>query len=382
MGFLIRSITKSRVALIFTLWTSFLFCLCASTTLAYDANFSKVEVTGRAAISNNQAQKARRHALEDALYMAALKAGADISGTAITSKGVLIRDVVKLNTQGQLVDFNIIEEKNTGSHYEVKLQVFFAEKQSQTCRNPQHPSIKVMAPRTKISSNVDIAQFPIADFVSSTIIEALVNYYPGPISKSDYEISEVVRSNTATSPLFDYQSLQAGGSQKVDINEDFILNVSVNSYVKNKKLQSRVKLSLVAMTGSYSGLELEDIFTSQLPAKLPIRSLSVLWPKVIKVEPDKMFDMVNRLENHLRIIACAPLEAKLLFSSGRLRLGIGSTSGIKKGAIAYVTGGSESWTLLEVSNVTQTTATLKPINAMSNPKTLANMTVRFIEGAL
>ena len=95
-----------------------------------------------------------------------------------------------------------------------------------------------------------------------------------------------------------------------------------------------------------------------------------------------MFDLVNRLENHLKIIACAPLEAKTIFSSGQLKLGIGSASGIKKRALAYVTSGSESWTLLEVSKVTKTTANLKPINAMSNPKKLANLTVRFIEGAL
>ena len=98
--------------------------------LAYDANVSKVEVTGRAAIHNDQTQKARRHALEDALYLAALKAGADISGTAITSKGVLVRDVVKLDAQGRLVDFNIVAENNNGTHYEVKLQAFFAKKRT------------------------------------------------------------------------------------------------------------------------------------------------------------------------------------------------------------------------------------------------------------
>ena len=59
-----------------------------------------------------------------------------------------------------------------------------------------------------------------------------------------------------------------------------------------------------------------------------------------------------------------------------------SKSGVRKGSLAYITGGSESWTLLEVSNVTQTSAILKPINAMSNPKTLGNQTIRFIEGAM
>ena len=95
--------------------------------LAYDANITKVEVTGRA---GDLTQKARRHALEDALYLAALKAGADISGTAITTKGVLVRDIVKLDARGRLVDFNILSEKNTGTHYEVNLRAFLLKTHS------------------------------------------------------------------------------------------------------------------------------------------------------------------------------------------------------------------------------------------------------------
>jgi hypothetical protein len=95
---------------------------------AYSANITQISATGRAAISEDMTQKARRHALEDALYMAALKAGADLSSTAITSQGVLVRDVIKLDTEGRLVDFTIIGEKNTGTHYEIKLNAFFAQK--------------------------------------------------------------------------------------------------------------------------------------------------------------------------------------------------------------------------------------------------------------
>ena len=372
----------SVLPLLFRLFSAVLFLGLSGMALAYDANVSKVEVTGRAAISDDQTRTARRYALEDAFYLAALKAGADISGTTITSKGVLIRDVVKLETQRQLVDYNIVGETNTGTHYEVKLQAFFAKKISQSCPKPKYPSIKVMAPHIKLSSSVDINHFPIAGFVSSTIIDPIVKTYPGHISKSPNEMSESISSEGTKFPLFDYKNLQTGGLRKGHVNEDLILNVFVHSYVNNKELQSHVKVSLLSRTGSYPGLELEELFTSQLPAKFPIRSLSVLWPKVLKIEPEKMFNLVNRLENHLRIIACAPLEAKTVFSSGQLKLGIGSASGIKIGTLAYVASGNESWTLLEVIDVTQTSATLKPINELSNPKTLANQTVRFIEGTL
>ena len=149
-----------------------------------------------------------------------------------------------------------------------------------------------MAPHIKVSSRVDINSFPIAGFISSTIIDAIVKNYPGHISKSPNEMSDSIIAKGTKTSCFDYESLQIGGLRNRDINEDFI-NVFVHSYVNNKKLQSHVKVSLLARTGSYPGLELEELFTSQLPTKFPIRSLSVLWPKTLKIEPDKMFYLVE-----------------------------------------------------------------------------------------
>jgi len=139
---------------------------------------------------------------------------------------------------------------------------------------------------------------------------------------------------------------------------------------------------LIARDGFKLVLSHEKLFMSKLPTKTPLRSLNVFWPKTLKINEQELSTMVSKIGDHLRIAACNPLEAKTVFSSGELRLGIGSKSGVRKGSLAYITDGSESWTLLEVSNVTQTSATLKPINAMSNPKTLGNQTIRFIEGAM
>jgi len=367
---------------LFRLFSALLFFSWSDMALAYDANVSKVEVTGRAAISDDQTQKARRHALEDALYLAALKAGADISGTAITSKGILVRDVVKLDAQGRLVDFNIVGENNTGTHYEIKLNAFFAKKLTQSCPKPRYPSVIIMAPRLRVSSNVDAAHTPIADIVSKQIIDQLVNVYSGPISQNSQRSLSEVTSASNKNLLFDYQSLQKGHSEIAGITEDFMLNIDISSRVKNKRLESQVKLALIARDGFKPVLSREKLFVSKLPTKTPLRSLNVLLPKSLKIDDREIIATVSEIGDHLKLAACNPLEAKTVFSSGELRLGIGGKAGIRKGSLAYISGGSESWTLLEVSDVTETSAILKPINAMSNPKTLGNQTIRFIEGAM
>ena len=59
------------------------------------ANLTVLETTGIAAITSNQESKARRNAIEDAIFLAALKIGADVKGSSISNDGVLIRNVLK-----------------------------------------------------------------------------------------------------------------------------------------------------------------------------------------------------------------------------------------------------------------------------------------------
>lgn len=359
-----------------------LFSFWAVMASAYDADVSKVEVTGRAAILDEQTRKARKHAFEDALYMAALKAGADISSTAITSKGILLRDVVKLDTRGQLVDFNILGEKNTGTHYEVRLQAFFAKKISKVCPKPRYPRVRIMAPRTKVSSNVDIVYTPIADLVAKKVIEGFLDSYSGHIIQSTQKSLSDLKSVASQNVLFDYHSLQSTNVQNKGSTEDLMLNLEVFSKVINRQLESRVKLALVERDGYSKAFHSELLFSNKLPIKTPIRSLNVIMPKGLELTKNDISDALREVKHYMTQLACQPLEAKTIFTAGKLKLGIGSASGIKAGALAYVISGSESWTLLEVSDVKRTSSTLKPVNIMSNPKTLANQTIRFIEGAL
>ena len=57
-----------------------------------DFNVLKAEVTGRAVILDNNIEKAKRLALEDALYLASLKGGAFVDGFSSVSQNKIIND--------------------------------------------------------------------------------------------------------------------------------------------------------------------------------------------------------------------------------------------------------------------------------------------------
>ena len=129
--------------------TSMIALFCFSGSTANCATITQVTVSGRAAIVENDENGARRTALEDALYSAALKSGTDISSTAISQNGVLIQDVIKLDNKALLVDFNISGERNTGTHYIIHLDAYFAETPQSKCPDPHYPTVALMAPTTK-----------------------------------------------------------------------------------------------------------------------------------------------------------------------------------------------------------------------------------------
>ena len=349
---------------------------------AHGADITKILATGRTAISNDMTQKARRHALEDALYMAALKAGADISSTAITNQGVLVRDIVKLDTEGRLVDFAILGEKNTGTHYEVKLNAFFAQRSDDFCPKPRYPSVTVMVPNIQISETVDFRYNDFASLIATQIKESFESIYDGPILESPQIKLESIKGKASKNLLFDYNSIQSGNLSKTKVAGDYIINISIKMRMDGRRIKNQVQVDIIKQPDFMPILTLEEEFLTNLPLKTPLRALNVLWPKWLNIEQNKIIQLTDTIRKHFEDVACHQLEANIMLVGKKLKLGIGSNAGVRNGSLAYVTQGKESWTLLEVTSVNEFSSTLQPINTVPNIKRLANQKIRFIEGAL
>ena len=85
--------------------------LLSSHAFSYqDFNILKAEVMGRAVILDNNIEKARRLALEDALYLSSLKGGAFVDGFSSVSKNTIIDDHSIIKSDSKILDFKILEE--------------------------------------------------------------------------------------------------------------------------------------------------------------------------------------------------------------------------------------------------------------------------------
>ena len=108
----------------------------------------------------------------------------------------------------------------------------------------------------------------------------------------------------------------------------------------------------------------------------------MLTPKDVNLDTEPLIEIIEQLNQNLVKIACKPLQAQLKKQGDQLNFPFGSDAGLKTGSLAYVTKGSESWSLLEVRKVFPTSSVLVPINNPQNMSRLANQTVRIIEGTI
>ena len=74
-------------------------------------NFKQVVATGRSILLPENIETSRKRALEDAIYIAALKGGADVNGFSAVSSNTIINDQSVIKATNRVIDFKIISEK-------------------------------------------------------------------------------------------------------------------------------------------------------------------------------------------------------------------------------------------------------------------------------
>ena len=129
-----------------------IFIVAAISSAVISMAFAKdtlrfIETTGRAVIENNETiDTSRRRALEDALYLAALHGGAKINGFSTVNTDTSIQENLVVQPASQILDYTIISEKRTDTHFTVKIQSAVGELKNKGCKNKGLKSLSIYKP--------------------------------------------------------------------------------------------------------------------------------------------------------------------------------------------------------------------------------------------
>ena len=115
----VDSLVKELIVFVTTL----LFLLFSSTLLiAQEINHKSIISQGRAVIIDGNEEIAKKRALDDALYLASLQAGAKIDGYSSVDTNTSLKENLLVRPSSSIKDFVILEESKNETHYTVKIK--------------------------------------------------------------------------------------------------------------------------------------------------------------------------------------------------------------------------------------------------------------------
>ena len=355
-----------------------------------DSNFRNVEATGRAILIEGKIDVSRKRALEDALYIAALKGGANINGFSAIGSNTIINDQAIVTAANRVIDFKIIKETQEKEFLSIKIAAIVGgDLSSKNCK-VRPINISLFKGTFNVGSDVPS--------ILSRKMSLWFNQSYEIISKTsnvnviDYRnklIDAVIKSNINSS--FDYHALTEGVPfiQSGDYSLVPNLTLTKNNFEENNFSNYLFQISFKIYKGS--DFTLLPLKTYNFPIKYNLNSKFKFLKNISTLNINSVDEMIKKqLVKVTKIIFqdlhCRPLEGKLSLINGELKVDIGSKQGLKSKQIGIVRGLkiknsmlSNSSVILHAEFIGKNNSKLLPLNDNIKLETLDNLIVEFVE---
>ncbi len=360
-----------------------MFCLviaslCANVAGADESRW--VEVTGHAAVSGPaDRDSARRRALADALFQAALIGGAEVRGHTAVSQSVVTADLTIVRAIGRVLDHRILAQTEHQGLWRVTIAARVGLGADPFCPAPRRLPVTIYAPEIDVSPDAPAWSEQFARGLAAELIDQ-VDRHPATdlVRVTDRPIPTGVRSEG-----FDYTTLTQGS---VRLNPGEIgfapaLRLSTAHSALGEQLVLEAELRLYDADGRLLRQGFGNRALLALPRGLGrLSEISRRDRQAVSQALTKGLDPLLRGALDLR--ACDPITATLQAVSGNgLIVPVGRRHGLSRAALAFTTDRDSSTTLLEIVALDGAQAELRPLDPNITPAMLHGRPVRFLEAA-
>ena len=358
-----------------------------------DLNILKAEVTGRSVILDNNIEKARRLALEDALYLSSLKGGAFVDGFSSVSKNTIINDQSIIKSDSKILDFKILSENKNKDHYEIKLLAIIGSKNNSFECKEKPINISIFKPKI-------IYHHSLPSFVIRSMYE-WNNFFIDNISRNDqislkkydnFELNKIIESSNNVE--FDYLS-NVNGIPLVEEGDYLVAPVfklePVNSYkvAQNPYEIAKYSIELNFFKGPnynfFRTFVIDKEFQNRYPSNFQLISALTSKSKE-EVSSDVISGISDGISKMLKTFNCLPIEGNLKFVNNSLYIDLGEKHGLRNRQIGIIKKNYQSGlksnldtTVLFISEINANRSKLVPLNDKIKISELDRMKIQFIE---
>ena len=359
--------------------------LC-TTPVFSEQSIQFVETTGRAVIGEEESiNNARRNALEDAIFLAAMRGGAEINGFSSVDTETNLSDHFTIRPAGKLLDYTILEEIIEDEHYKTTIRAAVGELNKAQCSKRSSVNITKFGAIVNFSTKVPAWLRQIGTEIETDLSDLLKDHSKATLT----DVSPIkldIRKLVSTDDSFDYTSLTRGRVRVA--SGDFALISSISMQLNNtkKNIESEIFLSVTVNSKLYSGYtySVADDATYNLILKLksqtPWRSFDILGKKTrdqIKFSIKK--GLYNHVSELMDKVQCVPLTAKIRMKENKLVVDLGQSHGISTDSLAISSGTTTPYSILHVTEVLDRQSIIEPLNKSLKISSLVGKTINFME---
>ena len=368
---------------------TFIACICfVIAPLHVSANdIITVETSGQA-VATGAASDAHleRRALQEALYQAALKGGAQVSGYSAISQSVLRSDVLVVRPESRILDYTVLSSETSSKRSVVKVRAVVGKlDDAKTCQRRAQLSVVVHKPSMALAQAVPAWVPNMRPYIENAVTEALDN------TNGVSTISpNVTPRQTSLAAEFSYTALTQGVAEAPDITpiaERHALHLRTSVEIGSPNLSNSeewlaVKVTVALENNPFDTNTLHATHEHQLILKKrgplssllkPLGDIRQTAPKTIaKITTQLVADLVDKR-------ACQTLAGQMTVRGGKLTIPFGRLDGLSTYHLAYTDGRDTAYEILEITSIADHEATLRPLDSATNAKDLAGKSVQFME---
>ena len=372
-------------------FTTLLFFLFGATYLiANDFDHKVIIAEGRSVIINGDETLARKRALDDALYLASLQAGAKIDGYSNVDMNTNLKENLLVRPSSTIKDFVIVDEKTDETHYSIKIKAFLISLDNKmNCSKRENINLSYFRPHYSISSKLPAWSQKLPNLISRDIFENLKKIDEIKISDSTHFNFEP--SKPITTPVsLDYESIVEGKSKVLKYGEfgihpiikirsgkgilnrfsdEAIINIKLNIYDgSDYKIVDSLNYQFSLFLGNVTGYNHLDAFY-----KVPIDKLVYFLEKSISKIQFRVLDQLK----------CYPLEARAELMENTLVVPLGTDQGMKTGKVGFISKSNpdismQDWVVVTVSESQKNYSIIEVLNPSNKKADINGKVIRFL----
>ena len=378
---------KELVVFFFTL----LFLLFGSTYIvAQDFSHKTVVSEGRAVIIDGNEDLAKKRALDDALYLASLQAGAKIDGYSNIDQNTSLNENLLVRPSSSIKDFVIIDQKKVDTHFVVKIKAFLVSIDDMiNCSKRENINLGYYRPHFIVSSKLPAYSQKLPYIISRKIFNNLQNFKD--INLQDLTSIEFNPEKLMAKPIsLDYEAIVEGKAGKIR-NGEFGIHPFIKISSGNGRLTRFSKELVVDLTlNIYDGSNYEVIdsmnynFSIFLGNETGYQHIDAFY----SVPYDKITNFIERSLSKIQFrvmdqLRCYPLEAKINLINGQLSVPLGSNQGLKNGKVGFISNNNPNhsmndWVVVTVKNTEKNSSVLEILNPLNKKSDINGKIIRFM----